>query len=242
MKPPRVFVSAPCGPSVKIKLDSEDTHHLRDVLRMSAGDPITVVCDGIAWDANISTLSPHGATVSVLQRSSQASSEFPVEVIVLQALPKGTKMDSVIEKVVELGATRIVPLRCARSYGGESDAKLLRWRRIARAAAQQAQRMIVPAVDQPTNFDAAIAQLACSAHVIVASERARPASLSEAVRRETQKPMALVVGPEGSFTDDELRYAAEAGCDLASLGPTILRTETAATAMIAAIAALRGWW
>ncbi len=242
MKPPRIFVDAPVAPGAEIRLDPQDAHHVRDVLRMHRGDPLVLVCNRVAWDARVTNITQDLAMITVLQQATQPSTELPTDLIVLQALPKGAKMDRVIEKVVELGATRIVPVRSARSLGSDSPAKLSRWRRIARAAAQQAQRMIVPAVDEPKNFQTAIEQFASAAHIIVASELARPGSLRVAVEREPQQAIAIAIGPEGSFTEEELRWAVDTGCDVASLGPMILRTETAAPAMIAAIAALRHWW
>jgi 16S rRNA (uracil1498-N3)-methyltransferase len=165
-----------------------------------------------------------------------------VAVTVLQAVPKGLKMDDVVEKVVELGAAAIQPIRCARSYGGDPPAKVKRWQRIARAAAQQSRRLVVPTVAEPVRFSEALASASAATKVLVAYERAEPQSLAAALRASSEQPLSILVGPEGSFTDDELQLARDVGAALVSLGPTVLRTETAAAAMLSAIAALRGWW
>jgi len=242
MSVPRVFVDQACAPNAQITLEPNDARHLMRVLRMKEGEAITIVHAGEAWHAKLDEVGSDHATATIVEQLKGMSSELPVHVIVLQAVPKGMKMDDVVEKVVELGAARIVPLRCARSYGGDSDVKIERWRRIARAAAQQSQRLIVPDVEQPLRFHDAIDRFAATSHVIVAHEGAAQGSLAASLRCDANATLAIVIGPEGSFTNDELQLATNAGCDLAWLGPTILRTETAAAAMLAAIAALRGWW
>lgn len=242
MSVPRVFVHHPCAPGALVELDPGDGRHLASVLRMKPGDRIAVVSAGVAWRADVIELARGRARAMIVERSDERSSELPFDISVLQAIPKGTKMDEVVEKVVELGAARIVPVRCERSYGGDSGHKIDRWRRIALAAAQQSQRLVVPEVDTPATFPEAIARFSARSRVIVAHEEAPQGSLKQAVERSSREQIAISIGPEGSFTADELRIATTAGCDIASLGPTILRTETAAAAMIAAVAALRGWW
>ncbi len=242
MSAPRVFVSSPCAAGAQIELERDDARHLALVLRMKPGENITILAGGNPWSARLSEISSDRVVATIVERETHAASELPIEITVLQAVPKGTKMDDVVEKTVELGVSRVVPVRCARSYGGDSANKLERWRRIARSAAQQSQRLVVPDVEQPLRFSDAIARFAANSQVIVAHERAPHGSLEAALRTNASRPIALVVGPEGSFTDDELRLAREARCDIVSLGPTILRTETAAAAMLAAVAALLGWW
>jgi 16S rRNA (uracil1498-N3)-methyltransferase len=239
---PRVFVSTPCDVGAQIELERNDARHLALVLRMKPGEIITIVCSGNLWHARLSEISSDRVVTTIVERAPHTTFELPIEITVLQAVPKGTKMDDVVEKAVELGAARIVPVRCAHSYGGDSANKIERWRRIARSAAQQSQRLIVPDVEQPLRFSEAIARFAANSQVLVAHERASHGSLAAALRANASRPIALAVGPEGSFTDDELRHAHEARCDIVSLGTTILRTETAAAAMLAAVAALLACW
>ena len=240
---PRIFVERACAAGERIELDRAEARHLALVLRMKPGERIAIASDGVLWSAELAHIdhTTFEATATVLGRSDEASTEPPVQVSVLQAVPKGAKMDDVVEKTVELGAARIVPVRCARSYGGDSALKLERWRRIARAAAQQSRRLVVPQVGDPLPFADAIARYASTTHVIVAHEGAPRGSLASALEKSAQRAISICIGPEGSFTDDELARAKTTGCDFASLGPTIVRTETAAAAMLAAIAALRGW-
>lgn len=238
----RIFVQDACAPGALIRIESDDARHLSLILRAQPGDPVTIVSGRTAWNAALEEVGRESATARILERAGEAG-ELPVPVAVLQALPKGNKMDDVIEKVTELGASRIVPIRCERAYGGESPAKLERWRRIARAAAAQSRRMVVPEVDATMPFEAALELFASQAHTLVAWEQAPAGSLASALAQAAQnRALAIAVGPEGSFAPQELEVATRLGCDLISLGPTTLRTETAAAAAIAAVAALRGWW
>jgi 16S rRNA (uracil1498-N3)-methyltransferase len=238
----RIFVEQACEPDARIAIRPEDARHLALVLRAHPGEPVTIVSNGTAWQAVLEEVSGDRASARILERARE-SAQLPVPVVVLQALPKGNKMDDVIEKVTELGASRVVPIRCERTYGGDSGVKLERWRRIARAAAAQSQRLDVPTIEATLPFSEALGRFAKEAHVLVAWEQAKPASLARALASdERARALAIVIGPEGSFTRQELEEAARLRCDLVSLGPTILRTETAAAAAIAAVAALRGWW
>lgn len=238
----RVFTTQPCSPGRQVSLAPEDVRHIALVLRMQRGDSITVVSDRVAWNAQLEEVRRDRVVVTILAES-KLGGELPVEVIVVQAIPKGTKMDDVIEKVTELGASQILPVRCERSYGGDAPHKLERWRRIARSAAAQAQRLSAPHVEAAADLLGTLERLASAVHVLVAWERAPHASLASSLARvDARRSLAVVIGPEGSFTDAELSAAKRLHCDVVSLGSTTLRTETAAAAAIAAIAALRSWW
>ena len=219
-----------------MSLETPDVRHAARVLRLRAGDPIVIVSDGRAWDAAIVDLTASAATARVSAESSDAAGELPIEVTILQALTKGAKFDAVVEKCVELGARRIVPVVCERSLARSGDAKINRWRRIARSAASQSRRRLIPVVEQAMPWRHAIESSRWGA-TLVAHERARPRSLGDALASlAREKSIAIAVGPEGSFTPAELDAAEAAGARFVSLGPTILRTETAAAALLAAIA------
>ena len=224
----------------RIALRPEDVRHAALVLRLQPGDEVVVIAGSRAWRATIASIANQAATVEVVAQSDEGG-ELPQAVAVLQAVPKGNKMDYVIEKVVELGAQRIVPVLCARSYAGVSATKLVRWRNIARSAAQQSRRRIVPHVEEAITWNAALEQFATQSQLLVAHEGAAAGSLARALARESPA-LSLAVGPEGSFTQAELDSARETGADIVSLGQTILRTETAAVALLAAVAALKKWW
>lgn len=243
MSAPRLFITTTLRRGLDFDFEAEDAHHLADVLRLRAGDRVVAIDADGAWDAELVAVTGKGVRARAIEPSTETSGELPVEVVVLQAIAKGSKFDEVVEKTVELGARRIVPVRCERSYADASTLKIARWRRIARAAAQQSRRRVLPEVEEPADWPDAIARFSTSMPVVVAWEAAPPGSIAHAVRRcSAAATVALGVGPEGSFTDEEIRAAADAGCSFASLGPTILRTETAAAALLAAIASGCGWW
>ena len=242
MSQPRFFVDARCSPGVEVTLRTDDARHARLVLRMRAGDSVVVVCDGAAWAARLSQVSANQTTARIDAMRAEQGGELPAFVTVLQALPKGAKFDDIVEKTVELGARRIVPVRCERGYADAGDRKLERWRRIARAAAMQSRRRFVPEVDSPIAWSDGVL-LARSQPVLVAYERALSGTLAAALAKSQDgMPFAIAVGPEGGLAPAEVDAAQAAGCELVSLGPTTLRTETAAAALLVACAAYRGWW
>jgi 16S rRNA (uracil1498-N3)-methyltransferase len=238
MATPRFFVSIACYAGLEIELEPDDAHHAAHVLRMAPGDRIVVVGQHAPWDAEITTLQKKRVHARITGPSADAGRELPIEITVLQALTKGAKFDDVVEKCVELGAVRIVPVRCERSYAEATPARIDRWRRIAKAAAQQSRRRVIPFVDECVSWNDAIA---LAEHpLLVAWEGAPAGSLGEALDGSANATaIAIGIGPEGSFTEGELTIAREHRCAIVSLGPTILRTETAAAALIAAIASRR---
>jgi 16S rRNA (uracil1498-N3)-methyltransferase len=138
-----------------------------------------------------------------------------------QAVPKGGRMDLVVEKATEVGATRIVPLLTARGLVRPRDAKVGRWRRVAEAAARQSLRLSVPEVAEPVGFPEAIREAGTGGVLLHNDLELEPL---EAV---ISAPASLFVGPEGGWSEEELRSAEEAGLALAQLGPYRLRSETA---------------
>jgi 16S rRNA (uracil1498-N3)-methyltransferase len=243
MSAPRFFVEGPCQPGRAVSLEREDAAHAHRVLRMRTGDAVIVVRDGTAWDAVLTQIDGSSASAVVGAVREEPGGELPASVTVMQALIKGAKFDFVVEKAVELGARRIVPVRFERSSTDASDLKLERWRRIAKAAAAQARRRHVPVIEKPVVWAQALADWDDVPGPIVAYEGAASRTLSAALAGACGAPkLAIAIGPEGGLTDAEVAAARSAGCSLVSLGPTILRTETAALALLAAIAARCDWW
>jgi len=240
---PRFFVTVGCAVGSDVDLDDDASHHLANVLRAREGDAIITVDASGSWNARIIAVSTSGVRVRVESRADEEGGELPVEIAVLQAITKGSRFDDVVEKTVELGARRIVPVKCARSYGEATRHRVERWRRIARAAAEQSRRRSLPIVEDTMIWNDAIATFARSMPVVVGWERSPKGSLAQAIGHiRNEKSFGIAVGPEGSLTDDELDVARAAGCSFVWLGPTILRTDTAAAAMIAALASGCGWW
>ncbi|HEY5095232.1 MAG TPA: RsmE family RNA methyltransferase [Candidatus Eremiobacteraceae bacterium] len=243
MAVPRYFTDFEVAAGALVVLDLSDAHHASTVLRCNIGEPLTLVSSGVAWDAEFDHLRKRGVIVRALRHASDQGGELPAPVVVLQALTKGAKFDEVVEKTVELGAVRIVPMKCERCEAEGGSNKLERWRRIARAAAMQSRRRVVPAIDATISWGNALARYAPGTLTLVAFEAAPPGTFETAMRsHRLQGAVVIAVGPEGGLHRDEVDAATAQGAHVVSLGPTILRTETAAAALLAAVASRAGWW
>jgi 16S rRNA (uracil1498-N3)-methyltransferase len=234
----RFFVEGVHAAGEHVALAPDDARKVATVLRKRTGDRVQVVdSGGVAFAA---TLEVDGRSVratldALLDRDAV---ETTIEVTIAQAVPKGQKMDLVVEKVTELGAYAIVPVRSARVIGHDtSPAKVERWRRIAKSAAQQSGRTRVPLVGDVVDWDALLATFAGYDRVYVPWELADPAPLRAVFERELPdaRRVLVVIGPEGGFAADEVARARAAGGAPISLGRRILRTETAALVVLAAI-------
>ncbi|HKV54897.1 MAG TPA: RsmE family RNA methyltransferase [Candidatus Binataceae bacterium] len=226
-----------------VALDAVDAHHAANVLRCKVGDPLTLVSSGVAWDAEVASASKKGVDVRAVRTSDDQGGELPSPVVVLQALTKGAKFDEVVEKTVELGVARIVPVICARSEAEGNPHKLERWQRVVRAAAMQSRRRMVPVVEPAMGWADALARFAPGSFALVAFEGAPARSLGNAMQSyRAGSPVVIAIGPEGGLEVGEVETAHGLDAHVVSLGPTILRTETAAPALLAALASSAGWW
>ncbi len=193
------------------------------MLRAKPGDTFEVV--GEDGNVFLAELFESGEAFVVEEVPSEENGDF--EIILYQAVPKGRRMDLVVEKAAELGAAKVVPIITDRSVvkAGEGN-KLDRWRRIAESAARQSLRRIVPEVAAPLPFREALAG-AVGAVLLHNGEGLPP--LEEVV----SSPAGLFVGPEGGWSDDEMGIARGHGASLARIGPYRLRSETAGIAAVA---------
>jgi 16S rRNA (uracil1498-N3)-methyltransferase len=239
----RFFVEGVHAAGDRIALATDDARKIVTVLRKRSGDLVQVVdSGGVAFAA---TLELDGREVRATLGAPlvRESVETTIEVTIAQAVPKGQKMDLVVEKATELGAHAIVPVRSARVIGYDtSPAKVERWRRIARSAAQQSGRTRVPDVADVCGWDALVATFPRYDRVYVPWELADPAPLRDVFERDlpTANRVLVVIGPEGGFAADEVERARAAGGEPISLGRRILRTETAALIVLGAILYARG--
>ncbi len=223
--------------------DPEDLHHLLRVLRLAPGQRV-VFCDGQGTDyqVELAAVTPARAEGRVLSAAPSAA-EPPVEVVLLQGLPKGDKMDWIVQKATEVGVGAIVPVLTERTVVSLSPDKArerqARWQRIAREAAKQSQRGRIPAVALPRPWPEAVSEWA-KAPMLVLWEGASPGTLRSGLQAlamavGSQRRVVVGIGPEGGFTVSEVRLAQGAGAVIASLGPRILRTETAGLVALTAI-------
>lgn len=198
-----------------MRLPEGEARHVLKVLRGRDGDTLEVVdADGRLFRAELGA----GDEAKVLEL---LDGNEEVGLYLYQAVPKGGRMDLVVEKATEVGATRIVPLLTGRTLVRPGDAKVGRWQRVAEAAARQSLRMVVPEVTQPMSFPEAVREAGGKGVLLHNEPDLAPL---EAV---VSAPASLFVGPEGGWSEEELQTAEEAGLVLAQLGPYRLRSETA---------------
>lgn len=218
----------------RIVLDGTDYNHIKNVLRLKPGSKIQVKSgDNKSYTCVISSFDNERVICDIEGVSTQ-NTELPVKVTVFQGLPKAEKMETVIQKCIELGAVRIVPVAMERSITRfdekKAENKVKRWRAIAQAAAQQSKRSIIPEVADVCNLTVAL-EMAGECDIIL-----MPYECAENFK-ETRKilsdipsgsSVAVFIGPEGGIGAGEIQQAEKAGARLISLGNRILRTETAA--------------
>ncbi|MFQ7746616.1 MAG: 16S rRNA (uracil(1498)-N(3))-methyltransferase, partial [Eubacteriales bacterium] len=213
--------------------------HIAHALRMRRGEKL-VLCDclGMDYDGEIERIEPGGTSVLVrILGCCQSVSEPSLRVTLYQALPKQDKFDTVVQKAVELGAWEIQPVESSRCVvkldGRTAEKKVARLQKIALEAAKQSGRGIVPQVLQPVPLRRALEHAAREGELLFFYEEGTE-SLRETLKN-TGDRLFLFVGPEGGFSREEAELAASFGAKLLTLGPRILRTETAPVAALAAI-------
>lgn len=218
-----------------VRLTGENANHIARVLRMRPGESV-VLCDGCKTDY-IASLQNIGKTevTAAIEQTMPSAGEPDFQVTLFQAMPKGTKMDSIIQKCTELGVSKIIPCnlsRCVVKLEGDADAKkkTMRWRSIAEAAAKQSQRGIIPVVEQPVSFDRALSMMKahdfCFAAYELETQQDMRALLQRTAGRQVRS-VAFLVGPEGGISDAEAELLCSNGIPTVHLGSRILRTETA---------------
>lgn len=224
-------------------LTSEDARHATRVLRMESGDQAEVFLNGGRFLGEISEIS--GDDVALRLVSELPSTEPRLRVTLYQGLPKADKMELIVQKAVELGAEAIVPVsmsRCVvRLDERDGHKKQERWQKIAREACKQSGRCLMPLVEAPLSFRELLNRLPAHDAAIVPWEDARGYSLN---RFHEEHPaimsIAVVIGPEGGMSAEEIEAMGQAGCLPVTLGPRILRTETAGLATVSALMCLYG--
>ncbi len=232
---PRFFVEFIEGSQVL--LTGADAAHMCKSLRMKPGDTVTL-CDtrGFDYHCVIQRLSSQEAALTIIDKH-RCENEPSVSVILYQGVPKGEKMDWIVQKAVELGVSEIVPVemeRCvSRPDQKSAQKKTARWQKIANEAAKQCGRGILPQVSPLTSFGQALAQAAEAQSFLFCYEGGGE-SVSSLVNRET-KTVSVFIGPEGGFSMAEAEAVQKAGGVPVTLGKRILRTETAPLAALSVV-------
>lgn len=222
-----------------ITLTGDDAHHISRSLRMAAGEKIEA-CDksGTVYLCELVGFFEKEVTCRVIE-SESAKSEPPVKITLFQALPKGDKMETIIQKSVECGIFKIVPFRSEHCIvkldSKDGEKKRERWQKISESAAKQSGRGIIPEVSIPLDFKIAIERAKECELVLFCNEREKERSLKDALKNTDAKSISVIIGAEGGFSQREADYITENGGTSISLGKRILRCETAPTFILSAI-------
>lgn len=231
---PRFFVNNPLAVGEIAVIDGADARHIAGALRMSIGETLTL-CDGAGTDYACTLTAVGKDTVSAsVDAAAPTVSEPTLAVTLYMGMPKGDKLELIIQKAVELGVTAIVPVITARSIvrisGKDAEKKQVRLQRIAAEAAGQSGRGIIPTVEAPIGWKTALSRLT-EENTLLCYEGGGAPIGTQVTPADTA--VSLVVGPEGGFDPAEVDAVKAAGGRIATLGPRILRCETAPLAAIA---------
>lgn len=225
----------------RIVLDEEQSRHIAKSLRMKKGDMLTVCNgDGNDYGCIIEEITKNSVELSVCYKQA-SNSEPSVSVSLYQGVPKGDKMQDIIQKCVELGIHDITPVLTKRSVSRpdekQAGKKRERYSKIALEAAQQSGRGIVPEINKMITLKEAAQQ--CTADIKILFYEGGGEPLREIID-ETAKSVAIFIGPEGGFDGEEVEMLKDSGAVCATLGKRILRTQTAPVAALSAIMLMTG--
>ena len=234
---PRVFVPSERLSGEKVVLDGEPHRHLVKVLRLQPGSDVQIF-DGGGTEIEARVLAVGPRTIELELGPRRAVAVAPVAISLLQAVPKGDRMDLIVQKATELGVARIVPVLAQRSVAKPSASRARRWQTIAQEAARQSGRADVPEVTDPVPLSEAVIAAPEGARFVLWEEEH-----GQSLRRlldGSAGAISLLVGPEGGFAVQEVVDARSQGFVPVGLGPRILRVETAAIVAMALVQAASG--
>lgn len=229
-----------------ITITGDDVGHITKVLRLRQGDEICV-CDkcGTDYICTVDAISKE-EVCALIKFQSQSKTESNINITIYQGIAKGDKMDYIIQKCVELGVNCFVPTVTKRAIVKISDGnkKVQRWQKIAYEAAKQSVRGIIPEVCMPMDFSEVIKNITSQSNVlnIMAYENEDNITLKQVLKKMDYTDINIIIGPEGGFDDTEAQLARESGVNTVTLGPRILRTETAPVAVSSAVMYELGGW
>ncbi|MBV8726667.1 MAG: 16S rRNA (uracil(1498)-N(3))-methyltransferase [Candidatus Eremiobacteraeota bacterium] len=232
----RVFVAGTHAVGDRVKIEGGDARKLITVLRRRTGDRIEVIDSAAQRFEAMIEVDRKSVVATLENRVAGADEAAAFSVSVAQAIPKGQKMDFVVEKLTELGAYEILPFYCERTVPRRSEGgRHERWERLAASAARQSGRSRIPAVVAPHDFDTILERFNGYDRVLFLWELAEQQPLHDRLPRllKGARSILVVVGPEGGFSSEEATLAQQRGAHLTSIGRRIVRTETAALVMLA---------
>lgn len=222
----------------RITLTGPDLNHMKNVLRMRIGEDVWI-SDGSEkeYHCTIEEFQEDSAVLHILY-AQESQYELPSRIYLFQGLPKGDKMELIIQKAVELGAYAVVPVETRRCVvkldAKKAQKKVTRWQQISESAAKQSKRMLIPEVKNVMNWKEALAFAKGLDVILIPYELAKGMKETREILSAIQpgQSVGIFIGPEGGFEEEEVRDAMEAGGKPVTLGKRILRTETAGMTML----------
>jgi 16S rRNA (uracil1498-N3)-methyltransferase len=234
---PVFFVSPECVTPPTISITGELLTHIKDSLRVAIGEALWFSDgQGTRYRTEISDVSKYAVTGQILEILQEPAQTTP-HVILGQSLLKGEKMDWVIQKATELGVHEIIPIESRHSVvqlkADRVDHQLTRWQRIAQEAAQQSEQWRMPTIAKPQSLSSLLKSRPPDPLILMLAERRNGQSLQTvALPQDTSSSLLVLIGPEGGWSQEEMRIAEQRGAKPMTLGEQILRAETAAIATI----------
>ena len=233
----RFFIDRIQGEIVSLT-DTEQLHHLKDVLRLKVNDGVSIF-DGEGNDYAGVITGIDKRQVEIKVKQVRSANKASIKLTVACAIPKGSRMDEVIDYLTQLGVERIIPMRTERTVvkldSAKTEARLKRWQKIAQSAAQQSQRSRIPVIESVARFEDVILNSQDYDLKLIPNLSGERKPIREVVAETRPKDVIVLVGPEGDFTAEEVGLALSQGFIAVSLGDTVLRVATAAIAVAAYI-------
>lgn len=234
---PRFFVDKENINGDIITVLGDDVKHIKTVLRCTEGDPLTV-CDGVGNDYFCTIKAIGNKEITLFVDTFQKSKTEPkTKITLFQGIPKSDKMETIIQKCVELGISEIVPVKTERCVvkleeGKKTVQKTERWQKISIAAAKQSERGVIPEIKEPISFKEAVLLAKNFDGAIIPYENEKENGIRNFIKAFKGETIAFFVGPEGGFDETEIELAVSNGIMPVTLGERILRTETAGMATL----------
>lgn len=219
-----------------ITIIGDDVHHIRTVMRNRIGDQFICCLEGIDYRVKITEITSTAVSCQIIEHTASLG-EPKIMVTLAQGLPKGEKIEWILQKGTELGAARFLPFSSERTVvkldGNKASKKQTRWSKIVKEAAEQAHRGNIPELVQPISWKALLAEIPHYDLALIAYEKGGEA-LGK-VLASPAKSILLIIGPEGGFSESEVLAASSTGAMPITLGNRILRTETAAISLLTCV-------
>ncbi len=222
----------------EIIITGNDVNHMKNVLRIKPGELVKISDgNGIEYECSVNRYESENAILNILN-SFKSNSELSSEIYLFQGLPKGDKMELIIQKAAELGVYKVVPVATKRAVvkldPKKAAKKVERWNAISLSAAKQSGRSMIPEVEQVMSFSEALQYAKQMDLILFPYELAEGMSITKEIIStiKSNQKIGVFIGPEGGFEEEEVRKAEEIGAHPITLGKRILRTETAGLAVL----------